>query len=179
MTCRRAGYWLQLSLDDRLDLRRRARLEEHLEGCPTCRDDLLLLGVVCQGAMGPEDAPDSAELTRAIMERVAELERRRAAVARRPAFAPAWADALLAGGLATLVTALFLVFQPGLRLALATPLARSLLPLERGADALAGTLAGWVAWVVWGAIGLSLAIYFAGSEVRTSWRRMLTTWLAR
>ncbi|HEX9058098.1 MAG TPA: zf-HC2 domain-containing protein [Ktedonobacterales bacterium] len=179
MTCARAAKWLQLYVDGRLDVRHLARLEEHVQECPTCRDDLLLLEIVCQASSALAPTSEPIDLTEAIMLRVAELERRRAAATQPRVFTPVWADALLAGIMATIATATFLIFQPGLRLMLVSMMAQTLVSLERGAATDLSGLAPWVAWVVWVGIGVALTLWLAGSEVRNGWRRNLMARLPR
>jgi hypothetical protein len=173
MTCARVGGWLQLYVDGRLNVRHLVRLEEHLETCEACRGDLLLLEIVCQGSAGLEPVDEPAELTAAIMRRIAELEARRARAAAWRIFQPGWGDAILAAILATLATALFMVFEPALWHTSSSALVQALAPAERAAAALYLNWSSWLAWLVWVGVGLLLAFWFAGGEVRASWRRTL------
>ena len=51
--------------------------------------------------------------------------------------------------------------------------------VERGVgEAVVGS-SSWLAWAVWVVVGVCLAIWFAGGEVRAGWRRTLTEWLPR
>jgi hypothetical protein len=167
------GGWLQLYVDGRLDIRQLGRLEEHLEACPICRADLLLLEIVCQGAAGLELAPEPTELTAAIMRRIAELEARRASASGRRLFQPGWGDAVLAAVLATLATTVFMFFQPALRQTSSSALLQALAPVERAAAAFYAGWSTWLAWVIWVGLGVMLTLWFAGGEVRASWRRTL------
>jgi anti-sigma factor RsiW len=173
MTCARVGGWLQLYVDGRLDVRQLGRLEEHLEACAVCRADLLLLEIVCQGAAGLEPAPEPTSLTAAIMRRIAELEARRASAPSRRLFQPGWGDAALAALLATLATAVFMIVQPALWQTSSSALLQALAPVEGAAVAFYSSWSSWLAWVIWVGVGLLLALWFAGGEVRAGWRRTL------
>jgi predicted anti-sigma-YlaC factor YlaD len=173
MTCARARFWMQLYLDGMLDARRLARLEEHLAGCAVCREELAVLEMVCQGTVEATLAGPAVDVTGAVMARIAGLEERRAAAGAARGFALAWADAVLAAVLATLATALFLVFQPTLWRMSSTAASQELGALGHDiADQLA-TWSPWVAWVVCVGLGIALTIWFAGGEVRSGWRKAL------
>lgn len=172
MTCKRASTWLQLYVDGRLNVRRLVWLEEHLESCRACREDLDVLEAICHGSAALAYAYEPADLTERIMRRVAAVERRRAA-AGRGAFGLGWADGLLASLLATVMTALFLWFQPALSQQASAALVSNLLALDRGVVELVNTWSAWVVWAVWVGAGLGLALWFAGGEVRAGWRRAL------
>jgi anti-sigma factor RsiW len=173
MTCSRTRAWLQLYVDGQLHPRHLARLEEHMETCGTCRADLALLELICQGASGLILPHGPAELTDAIMHRIAELEARRASLAGQRLFAPGWGDAVLAAILATLATAVFLIFQPALWQTSSSAVLQALTPAGRALISVYPSWPSWVAWLVWVGIGLVIAIGFAGSEVRANWRRGL------
>ena len=166
--CRKANVWLQLYIDGRLDPRQLPALEDHLDGCAECRAALAAYEVVVQSAGMPEGAPEPAQLTAAIMARIAAYEAQRRPVAQGQ-FAPRWGDALLAALLATLSTLLFALLNPGVRdaMAHAFPLAATLLGAP-GPGAIA-----WSAWVVWIASGMGLTLVLAGAEVRAAWRKRL------
>ena len=171
MTCKRASTWLQLYVDGRLSVRRLLQLEAHLDACQACREDLNVLEAICHGAAALDYGYEPADLTERIMRRVAAVERGRAAG--RGAFGLGWGDALLAGLLATLMTALFLWFQPALSRQASEALISSLLTVDHGVVAVVSTWSAWVVWLIWGGAGLALAVWFAGGEVRAGWRRAL------
>lgn len=173
MTCVHATTWLHLYVDGRLHVRQLARLEAHLETCATCREDLLLLEVVCEAATAVAPIQDPAGLTRLIMSRIAEVEARRVAAAGQRQFGVGWADALLAGAMATLATLIFLMFQPGLRQMVSLTMSQTIVPAERTLGAFLVTSSSWFGWLVWMGIGLLIAVWFAGGEVRAEWRRSL------
>lgn len=172
MTCERANVWLQLYVDGRLDLHRLVRLEEHLEACQACREDLDVLEAICYGSSALDYARQPMDLTERIMRRVADVESRRLSPERR-SFGLGWADAVLAALLATVMTGLFLGFQPALTHAASTALVHNLTSVDRDIVGIVSTWAAWVAWAVWVGVGLLLAIWFAGREVRNGWRRTL------
>lgn len=173
MTCTHAATWLQLYVDGRLHARHLARLEAHLDTCATCRQDLVLLEIVCEASTAVAPLHEPARLTYAIMSRIAEVEARRAAATSQRRFGMGWADALLAGAMATVATLVFLLFQPGLRQTASLAMSQTILPLERSLGAFLVTSSSWFAWLVWIGIGVMIAVYFAGSEVRAEWRRSL------
>src|SRR5262249_13661579 len=88
-----------------------------------------------------------------------------------------WSDALRAALLATATTLGFILLSPALRLAVGAELSHSFpeavaLLLAPGPGAIA-----WLAWLVWILAGLTLALWFAGAEVRAAWRRSLASHL--
>jgi hypothetical protein len=174
MTCASARRHLQLYLDDRLDVRSAAGVAAHLSVCAGCREDLRLLHEVRAGAATLPDMREPERLTRLIMARVAAFERQRAVATRGARFALRLADALLATALASVATILFLLTQPALLHTVADPLQRALAPLQRDYLSFVGQWGTLLAWVMWMGIGLTLTLWFAGSEVRAGWRRMLS-----
>lgn len=173
MKCAQAEQWLQLYVDDRLESRRLAALERHLQTCDPCQQDLVLLRFVSHAVASPAPVREPDGLTEAIMCRVAQAQTHSASAPR--VFEPAWVDAVLAAVLATLATACFLVFQPALRAALARNLDQALLALNHTAVGALGDSPGWLAWGVCIGLGLLLTLAFAGGEVRAAWWRNLMT----
>jgi anti-sigma factor RsiW len=174
MTCARIHRHLQHYLDDRLDARVASGVAAHLTECAACREDLRLLQAVRTGAAALPYVAEPERLTRSIMVRVAAYERQRAVAPRGARFALRLADALLATALASLATVLFLLLQPGLLRVVAQPLQHALLPLQRGYLGFVGQWGTLLAWAMWMGVGLSLTLWFAGSEVRAGWRRTLS-----
>lgn len=175
MSCSRARIWLQLYIDERLDVRRLSALERHLDTCTACRKELTALEAI-RGALAPTNLErEPANLTAQILARVAavELRRARARAVSRP-FAVRWGDALLAALFASIATLSFVLLDPTLRATLPAvfthsfPVIASLL-LAPGPDSIA-----WIAWIVWVSSGLTLAVWFAGAEARSSWRRSVS-----
>ena len=184
--CRRTRTALQLYLDGRLDHRRLAGLETHLRGCAACREELIALETLRDSLADLRMIEEPANLTTLILTRVASYEAGMRAKAEAVAlaraqrqFGPRWGDAVLAAGLATLSTVLFVLLDPQLREAAPLAAARAFpnvvsLLSARGPGSIA-----WVAWVVWIATGLLLTLWLAGAEVRASWRRSLSDRLAQ
>lgn len=176
MSCERITMWIQLYLDGRLDMRRLTRLEHHLAGCADCRHELEQMEAICQAAAAPVAAlgvSESAELTHAVMARIALVETRREQARQCVEFSPGWGDALLAALLATLATALLLALQPALRQPVAQLLGEALDNMRHVLMVRLGDSPEWLAWVVWVGGGVLLALAFAGAEVRANWRRTL------
>jgi hypothetical protein len=172
MTCTRAHRHLQLYLDDRLAAYSAADVAAHLAACAACRESLRLLQLVRAGAATPPAVREPERLTHSIMARVAAFERQRARAA--APFALRLADALLATALASLATVIFLLTQPGLLRTVTDPLQRALVPLQRDYLGFVGQWGTLLAWVICMGLGLSLTLWFAGSEVRAGWRRALS-----
>jgi anti-sigma factor RsiW len=187
ITCARARGWLNLYVDGRLPLGRLRALEEHVLGCAACRRELVMLEGVREALHegAAEVAPEPAELHMLIMARIAAYEAARreaqAAVAAAKAvgagagasFGLRWADALLAAALATLSTLLFVLLDPGLRVAVPAALLRSFPGVAALLSAPGPGAVAWAAWLVWIVAGVGLALLFAGAEVRMRWRRSL------
>ncbi len=175
ISCARARYWLQLYVDERLDVRRLPELEQHLDTCAACRAELTALEMI-RGALSATNLErEPANLTAQILARVAAVETRRAQVraAARP-FAVRWGDALLAALLASVATLSFVLLDPTLRATLPAAFVHSFpdfvaLLMAPGPGSIA-----WIAWIVWVATGLVLAVWFAGAEARSTWRRSLS-----
>src|SRR5215813_4581669 len=103
-TCASTGKLIQLYLDDRLSQKQAAELQRHLSGCAACREELSALLSLRHAIVETDissditqaDAP--ADLTDAIMRRIAAYETRKAverkALERRlefiPDFVPEW-----------------------------------------------------------------------------------------
>jgi hypothetical protein len=174
MTCAGIRRHLQHYIDDRLAAHAASSVATHLAECAACREDLRLLQVVRTGASTLPYMREPERLTRSIMARVAAFERQRAIAMRGARFPLRLADALLATVLASLATVLFLLTQPGLLRMASEPLQHALVPLQRGYLGFVGQWGTVLAWAMWMGVGLSLTIWFAGSEVRAGWRRTLS-----
>lgn len=179
MTCSRVHPWLHLYLDGRLDARRQPALARHLQTCAACRRDLATYQLIAEGAGAPDPVAHPEELTRVIMARIRQADARLRIPALSPAFALGWADALLAAGLATIMTLAFLFFEPTLRFALSGALAFDAATLARDAAARAAAWPTLAVWLVWVGIGIVLTLWFAGREVRATWRRAVVGRLTR
>ena len=171
MTCARSLRYLHLYVDGRLDPRYLAALEAHLAQCTACRRELHLLETIAQVYVEPELVQVPPGLTTLIMARVAQSERQRADAG---AFGLRWGDAWLALLLATCSTVVFVLLDPSLRMAVPAAFMRSFpalvsVLLARGPGSIA-----WGAWIAWVVSGSLLALWLAGAEVRSSWRRTLS-----
>ena len=172
MNCSRATALLQLYVDGRLDADRLPVLEAHLAGCDACCHELEVLEAICSISTQNEPIVEPDGLTARILERVAAYEARRAPPPAR-GFGLRWADGLRAALLATSTTLLFVLLSPALRMTVGSDLSHTFpnvvaVLLAPGPDSIA-----WLAWLVWIAAGLILALWLAGREVRASWRRSL------
>ena len=175
LTCSRARVWLQLYVDERLDVCRLPALEQHLDACADCRRELAALEAIRCALVPTNLEREPATLTAQIMARVAVLESRRAYVrAAGSSFGVRWGDALLAALLASIATLSFVLLDPTLRATLPAVFVRSFPSLAALLLAPGPGSIAWIAWIVWVATGLGLAIWFAGAEARSTWRRNLS-----
>lgn len=173
MKCARAQKWLNLYVDGRLDTRRLPPLEDHVHRCAACRSELELLETISDVLSDFQPTAEPAGLTERILARVAAFEALRVAPPARQ-FSLHWADGLLAALLATLTTLLFILFDPPLRATLPRDISRAFPGLVSALTSSGPGSIAWVAWIVWVLAGLMLAIWFAGAEVRSLWRRSLS-----
>jgi anti-sigma factor RsiW len=178
ITCARAAYWLQLYVDGRLQERHLAPLEAHLLGCDACRQELATLDSICSALHSLPLEQEPADLTNRILARVAAYEERRAAT-RAADFGVRWADTLLAALLASISTVLFIALDPALRRTVPEAVAHAFPGLIVLMQAPGPGSVPLVAWVVWITTGTLLALWFAGSEARSSWRRSISARMPR
>ncbi len=173
MNCSRAEKWLNLYVDGQLDVRRLPVLEEHVHTCVACRARLDVFEAVRESLADYQPVAEPPGLTERILARIAAFEASRVATPARQ-FGLRWADGLLAAVLATLTTLLFVLLDPSLRASLPQDISHAF----PGVVALLNTSGpgsiAWVAWIVWVTAGLALTVWFAGAEVRSSWRRSLS-----
>ncbi|HZC04556.1 MAG TPA: zf-HC2 domain-containing protein [Ktedonobacterales bacterium] len=187
MNCTRAGGWMSVYVDGRLDVRRMARLERHLMTCAECRRDLARLRVM-QMALSEERLVDEpVGLTAHVMRRISAYEAQRASDAararqraalkadRRAARAQAWRAVGSRRVLALSVALLALVVWAQVTTPTLLPgVAAHLVP---GMLQLLVTPGPYeVAWSVWIAgAGLALAIFtwFARTDASEELRRTL------
>ncbi|HLZ23616.1 MAG TPA: anti-sigma factor [Ktedonobacterales bacterium] len=177
MSCTHARRELQLYADGRLAPRALAPLEAHLAHCAACRDELAALEAICATLAEMPLEPEPRNLTTLVMVRVATYEARRVREQERQ-FSLRWADTLLAALLASAATLGFVLLDPVLRATFPAAFSRAFPALVALLAAHGPGSIPWVAWIVWVAAGLGLAIWFAGSEARAAWRRGITDRMA-
>jgi anti-sigma factor RsiW len=173
MNCSRAERWLNLYVDGRLDARRLPALEDHILACAHCRTELALFESIHESLVDLQAATEPDGLTERILDRIAAYESRRVAAQAR-AFSLRWSDGLLAALLASVTTLLFVLLDPPLRASVPQALSHAFPGVFELLTTTGPGSIAWVAWIVWVAAGLMLAIWFAGAEVRSSWRRSLS-----
>ncbi len=192
MTCSRAQRLLQLYIDHQLSLTQTRALERHLARCTDCRAEWILLEDIGVGIHSLNNIVEPAWLTDAIMARVAattaqppeelalEPRKLRQRTIQRAPFRLTVQDLALSSMLATIVVVGFVLFQPGLRDALA----KSVNPLlGAGLEGLQFLLSpnagimGLIVWLLWVAMGIGITVFLAGSEVRSHWRQRIRGWL--
>lgn len=174
MKCSRARTLLNLYVDGRLSASRFAALEAHLGDCAACRAELTHLELVTRSLAEAPFVAEPERLTTLILARIAGYEANRArARAHERSFAPRWGDAVLAAVLASLTTLLFVFLDPHLRVGILANVSSvgaqlSTLVSTPGQGAL-----DWLVWSVWIGAGCVLAVWLAGAQVRSTWRRSL------
>lgn len=184
MKCARASEWLSLYLDGRLDVRRLARLEEHLMGCVACRHELTRLRLMELALREERSVDEPTGLTEHIMRRISAYEAQRAsdaalarqrAAARQVARAQAWRAAGARRVLALAVAlAAFIVWAqvaaPTLLPDFASRLAPDLLQLlsSPGPYAIA-----WSIWIAGAALAVGVGAWAARTEASEELRRAL------
>ena len=189
MTCSRAQEWMQLYLDKRLSLTRIRALERHMERCEQCRAEWMLLEDVAAGVHSLEHIIEPAELTEAVMTRIAAvtaqppletpaaLQRQKQRVVRVAPFHLAAWDILLSTILATLVVLGFVLAQPVLRDTLGTlvnpAIAASLGVFQALFSPNDGLVPFWLVWALWVGLGIAITLLVAGSEIRSLWRQRI------
>jgi anti-sigma factor RsiW len=191
MKCARASTWIQLYLDDRLSQERAGELQRHLGACAACREELTALLSLRQSIIKtdltpdptPAGAPEPADLTDAIMRRIAayeahEAEERRVALERRPEFipdfVPAWVGRRSIAVSVVLVALLVAALQPGGLGAVANTLAHQLdgavsAMLTPGPDQLS-----WAVWLAGGVVTLVVVVWFMRADASSEWRRAIS-----
>lgn len=189
MTCSQAQEWMQLYLDHRLSLPRIRALEHHMERCEQCRAEWMLLEDVAAGIHSLEHVLEPAGLTEAVMSRIAAataqppvetpaaLQRQKQRPLRAAPFHLAARDVILSTILATLVVLSFVLAQPPLRDTLSTlvnpAIAAGLGVLQALFSPNDGLVPFWLVWALWVALGISITLFVAGSEIRSLWRQRL------
>ncbi len=176
MTCKRAAYWLQLYIDDRLERSRLAHLEQHLAACDHCREELALLEQIRDCAQESELVAEPANLTERILDRVAAFEARRALRAQEwlpgvPQWALGWRSAVVA---MLILLALVIVADPTAFATMSNSLTNHAtsaytLLLMPGPDSIS-----WGIWAGGIAAGLALAVWFARADASSAWRRAIS-----
>jgi anti-sigma factor RsiW len=172
-SCTTVQIWLQLYCDGHLDPRRLGPLEAHMLSCDTCRREWNALEALTQSLAVAAPMVEPPDLTDRILARIAEHEVRRA-FASAYQFSLRWSDAFVAALFATVSTLIFILLDPGLRAAVSTSILRDFPEVTAFLDRPGPGSIAWVAWLVWIAAGAMLALWFAGAEVRSSWRRSLS-----
>jgi hypothetical protein len=198
MQCAHTRKLIQLYLDDRMSLSQMEELRRHLVDCAACREELSALvslrAAIVETDMTldlmPAGAPDPADLTEAIMRRVAAYEASKieaqeaskaskaAALERRseflPDFVPAWVGPrAIAVGVA-LVALLVTALLPGGWGAVAMTLSRD---LDGAVGALLSPGPDQVLWAVWlggGLVALLAVVWFARADASSEWRRAIS-----
>lgn len=171
-TCRRAARWMQLSIDDRLSPGSAVALERHLTRCARCRADFQTMRIIAFALRENDDVAAQPDLAPVIMLRIARLEALKARHGEEQGLLR-WADALLATLLASVFTLAFVLADPRLRDTFPSAFSHSFPVLVAALSTPGPGSIAWVAWAVWIGTGVSIAIWLAGPDARSSWRDTL------
>jgi anti-sigma factor RsiW len=193
-TCASAQQLIHLYLDDRLNEKQAEALQRHLSGCAACREELsallnlrlVIIATDIEMGLTPERAHEPADLTDAIMQRVAayeihkaeaevekrtELERRRETL---PDFFPARVGWRSVGVSVVLVALLVTALLPGGWGAVADTLARD-------SNGVVGVLLSpgpnqisWAVWLGGGLVTLMAVVWFVRADASSEWRRAIS-----
>jgi anti-sigma factor RsiW len=176
-TCARTGKLIQLYLDDRLSQAQALELQRHLGGCAACREELSALVNVRHAMVAADVEPDltpegaPADLTDAIMRRIAAYETRKAVERKTqerrlefiPDFVPEWVGwrsvVISVALLALVITALLPGGWNGVISALLSP----------GPDQIS-----WAVWLGGGLVTLLAVIWFVRADASADWRRAIS-----
>jgi anti-sigma factor RsiW len=193
-TCASAQQLIHLYLDDRLNQKQAQALQRHLGGCAACREELsallnvrsAIVSTDMEMGLTPERAPDPADLTEAIMRRVAayevrkaeaevekraELERRRDTL---PDFVPARVGWRSVGVSVVLVALLVTALLPGGWGAVATTLARDSSGVVGALLSPGPNQISWAVWLGGGLITLMAVVWFVRADASSQWRRAIS-----
>jgi anti-sigma factor RsiW len=180
MKCARASKLIQLYVDDRLSQAKADELQRHLSACAGCREELASLLSLRETIVATDLAPEPADLTDAIMRRIAAAEARKAearkaeALERRPEFLPAWVGWRSIGVSAVLVALLVTALLPGGWIVVVNTLSRDLAGvinalLEPGPDQVT-----WAVWLAGGLVTLVVVVWFMRTDASSQWRRAIS-----
>lgn len=175
MNCSDARRWIQLYMDGRLEGRDQPNLARHLSTCDACRGELAAFQLLVDGLSCEDPLRSPDLLTRSIMRRIRQADAATMGQSVSHPFALGWADAVLAASLATVVTIIFLWFEPALRAAVSAMAKLALDSVTHGITAATSSWSPVAVWLVWIGAGVALTLWFAGREVRAEWRRTLLT----
>ena len=179
MHCSKATRLLQLYVDKQLSFDKIRPLEAHLSSCPTCHQELRLLGEIESALTGEEQICEPADLIPNVMRRItqSEQEKKRALLAQSNAtlFRPSLREILSAIILATIATCGIILGQPSLRATLPTapngPDGLSLALMNIWSFLLSinsGTLLLFF-WIGGTLLGIWITLALAGAEIRSQW----------
>jgi putative zinc finger protein len=177
MRCSETSKQIQLYLDNQLSLRQVRELEAHIAVCASCQQELLALEVVVGSLQGFGMIAEPANLTVAIMQRVA-VSTQQYDTRTFKLWRPSLAELIAAVMLATITTMGIILDQPSLR---------AVLPIANGHGAVSlfflnilqmitttgGNTILFILWVVGAILGICITLAFAGSEVRTQWYKAM------
>lgn len=177
MRCSEASKQIQLYLDNQLSLRQVRELEAHLSVCASCQQELLALEVVAGSLQDFGMIAEPANMTVAIMERVA-MSTQQYDTRTFKLWRPSLRELVAAVILATITTMGIILGQPSLR---------AVLPITNGHGVVSLfflnilqmiTTTGsstilLILWVVGAILGICITLALAGSEVRTQWYKAM------
>lgn len=177
MRCSEASKQIQLYLDNRLSLKQVRELEAHMAECVSCQRELSVLENVVGSLQGFGMVAEPANLTVAIMQRVA-VSTQQYDTRTFKLWRPSLRELIAAVILATITTMGIILGQPSLR---------AVLPFANGHDPVSlffinilqiitsagGDTISLILWVGGTILGICITLALAGSEVRTQWYKAM------
>lgn len=177
MRCSEASKQIQLYLDNRLSLKQVRELEAHMAECVSCQRELSVLEDVVGSLQGFGMVAEPANLTVAIMQRVA-VSTQQYDTRTFKLWRPSLRELIAAVILATITTMGIILGQPSLR---------AVLPFANGHDPVSlffinilqiitsagGDTISLILWVGGTILGICITLALAGSEVRTQWYKAM------
>jgi hypothetical protein len=177
MRCSETSKQIQLYLDNQLSLRQVRELETHIAMCASCQQELLALEVVAGSLQGFGMIAEPANLTMAIMQRVA-VSTQQYDTRTFKLWRPSLAELIATVMLATITTMGIILGQPSLR---------AVLPIANGHGAVSlfflnilqivtttgGDTISLILWIGGTILGVCITLALAGSEVRTQWYKAM------
>jgi anti-sigma factor RsiW len=175
MRCSQAVEWLQLYVDDRLELSHLAQLERHVHQCPSCQRELAAIERV-RAVLTPDEAvAEPADLERVIRARITLYELQRTAeAAERQARRLAWRErSWQVAALVSILVLTYLLLPSATQSSLNATLYHGLPGLLDALTAPGPDSVAWAAWAVGALAVLSLAVYLARADASAGLRRSI------
>ncbi len=178
MNCSRAAQWLQLYIDGRLEAKRLAPLESHLQQCPRCARDLAQLERMRGALVATVATPEPPDLERTIRARIAAYEASRIALAAArqadQAERAAWRERRWqVAAIATILALTYFLLPTSAHASLGTTLNRGLPGIVQALTSPGPDSVAWAAWVAGAMVVLLLTVYLMRADASAGLRRSI------